>query len=517
MAILDQTSEATKTTRDRRIQKNGFPKIQGLGRGEIHPGNLAVDRIRMAGNFRAKAASPKPIDKHQPTKQNQLRKMNDQIYAMPHNPRAEKSLVSFLAAFPENVDEFPDLCEDHFFGITTREIFRRVKSGCNTDFILDHLAQEQSLDKFGGVSAIVECLNANPGMTIDNARDHYQELCLYMARRKAVEAAEKLKEVALTEHSTEALEQAAGNPITRLLDQLHGRSKERTKKQILEDCYLRLKRRIDGDEPLGIQTTIEPFNRLFGGLMRGHTIVISAKPGGGKSMLALQMVLDAAKQNQKSLILSLEMGDCDLMDRATSYIGGIPLDQIVMAKKEVMTKDFMSRYARSCKAIVNMPFEIMQCAGWHHGKLISKIRKEHRQSPLGVVMIDYMQIVRAHPDMARDSREQQLAVASNELAALAKELGITMILLSQLNKVGDAKHAEAINEAADLHLSIRQIKSEDEPTQWIGVRCAKSRNTPHEGKTMPIRPDDGSCRFVEMTDEEIEDVRKKFKSNQQSR
>jgi replicative DNA helicase len=96
------------------------------------------------------------------------------------------------------------------------------------------------------------------------------------------------------------------------------------------------------------------------------------------------------------------------------------------------------------------------------------------------------------PEKAKESREQQLAHASGVLADLAKELGICLILGSQLNKEGASKHAEAINEDADLHLQIHQ----DEQKKHIGILVHKDRHNGHGGCRLPIVMHETLLQFV---------------------
>jgi hypothetical protein len=111
--------------------------------------------------------------------------------------------------------------------------------------------------------------------------------------------------------------------------------------------------------------------------------------------------------------------------------------------------------------------------------------------------VDYAQRIRPAPEKIRESREQQLAHASNYLADLSKELGFTLLLPSQLNKEGAAKHAEAINEDADLHLQIIQDRSGTAPTfDHIGIAVVKDRHHGQDGSMLPIILDGPMLRFI---------------------
>ncbi len=106
--------------------------------------------------------------------------------------------------------------------------------------------------------------------------------------------------------------------------------------------------------------------------------------------------------------------------------------------------------------------------------------------------MDFAQRIRPAPEKIRESREQQLSHASGILADLSKELGFCLLLGSQLNKEGAAKHAEAINEDADLHLQITQ----DSNKKHLGLAVVKDRHHGQGGRLLPIVLDDRLLRFV---------------------
>lgn len=116
---------------------------------------------------------------------------------------------------------------------------------------------------------------------------------------------------------------------------------------------------------------------------------------------------------------------------------------------------------------------------------------------MAVAVVDFVQRIRPLPEMRRESREQQLAHASNHLADLSKELGFCLLLPSQLNKEGAAKHAEAINEDADLHLQIVQDRTGPAPTfAHQGIAVMKDRHAGQDGTILPIVLDGPMLRFI---------------------
>ena len=193
------------------------------------------------------------------------------------------------------------------------------------------------------------------------------------------------------------------------------------------------------------------------------------------------------------------------MDRMIAYVAHRPGDAVVDPLKycrEVLnaegpTNDLLQAIQRAATKIAAAPFAIEDLIGANVYQIASCIRRAHRKRPLDVVVVDYAQRIRPAPEKVKESREQQLSHASNYLADLGKELGFCLLLPSQLNKDGAAKHAEAINEDADLHLQIVQDRNGQTPTfDHIGIAVVKDRHHGQDGHLMKIILDGPMIRFI---------------------
>jgi replicative DNA helicase len=193
-----------------------------------------------------------------------------------------------------------------------------------------------------------------------------------------------------------------------------------------------------------------------------------------------------------------------MMNRALAYVAELPGNAITdplfyaenNANSNSPANDIMVRIDKAAKRIAASPLVIEDMTGANVYQLAAAIRRHHRRRPLRVVAVDFVQRIRLVPEMRRESREQQLSHASNHLADLSKELGFTLLLPSQLNKEGAAKHAEAINEDADLHLQIKTAAKEGGVVrEHIGVAVIKDRHHGHNGTLLPILLNAPMLRF----------------------
>lgn len=433
----------------------------------------------------------------------------NEIQPLPHSVGCEKSVLSTLLNAPARADDAPQLTREHFHYAGHAVLFDYIMAeihsgGCSDEsvditLLVQRLNEKGDLQRVGGASAVADLFTYSPydGHFIK----HVAELNRFLAYRKTIKAADRMREAAMgTEDMTEILAVTSA-PITEVQDLLTGASsRSMSKGMVIEESLARFESKCNGEtSPMGIETSINAFNEAFLGLNPKKTIVISAYPGGGKTTLAGQLLLDASFAGANSLFCSLEMPQVDIMDRAIAYASNRPLQAVIDPLgysrqhfgASAPTKDLLQAIQRGVRKIKDANFEIEDLVAANVHQIAAIIRRAHRRKRLDVVAVDYAQRIRGAPEKARESKEQQLSHASNLLADLAKELGFCLLLPSQLNKQGAAKHAEAINEDADIH--IRVIQNDDK--EHIGVLVEKNRGG-ESGNVMPLILDGPMCRFI---------------------
>jgi replicative DNA helicase len=431
--------------------------------------------------------------------------MIEEIQSIPHSVGCEKSVVSILMSYPHRADDAPHLTEDHFHMQPTRLFFRYIIAqirgqGIDTTLLQQRMNEDGVFDRAGGASSLAEFYTYAP--YDGNFQQYVKELDRFLAYRKTITAAERMKEAAFSlSESTEILT-ATSQPVTEIQDLLTGASgRSMSKGMIIEEALADYQAKCNGEKtPMGIETSLPDFNRAFHGLHKQKTIVISAYPGGGKTTLATQLCTDAALKGANVLICSLEMPQVDIMNRMLAYVGRVELDAIIdplgysMKKegKNGVTKGALKTLQRATTLIHESNIEIEDMVGADVHQICAVVRRIHRRRPLDVVAVDYAQRIRPTPEKARESKEQQLSHASNLLADLSKELGFTLLFPSQLNKLGAAKHAEAINEDADIHCRILQNEDKDH----TGILVEKNRGG-ESGQILPLVLNGPMIKFEE--------------------
>ncbi|MEU4051317.1 replicative DNA helicase [Streptomyces olivaceus] len=201
---------------------------------------------------------------------------------------------------------------------------------------------------------------------------------------------------------------------------------------------------------------------LSGGWAPGQLVVIGARPAMGKSTIAADFARGAAIKNKiPSLFESLEMGKDELSDRILCAEARIPLHHL---KQGIVSDPDMARAARHAPAIAAAPLWINDGATLSLPMLRGRIRNLVRTQGLRLAIVDYLQLMQAP---RAESRQQAVAEISRNLKLIAKDFGITVIVLCQLNRgpeqrqekrpmVSDLRESGAIEQDADIVLLLHR-------------------------------------------------------------
>jgi len=179
----------------------------------------------------------------------------------------------------------------------------------------------------------------------------------------------------------------------------------------------------------GIPTCLAKLDKVTNGWKGNPLIVLAARPGQGKTQLAIHFALTAAAHSFSCLFFSLEMTSTALMDRALISMSKVSSEDYRAGK---LTQAAWDKITQAGSRIQQMPITINDAPL----QTVRKIRTEclllKRTQRLDMVIIDYLQLI--EPEDRHQIREQQVAIMTRALKLLAKELGVPVILLCQLNR-----------------------------------------------------------------------------------
>jgi replicative DNA helicase len=244
----------------------------------------------------------------------------------------------------------------------------------------------------------------------------------------------------------------------------------------------------DPDKLRGLATGFTDFDRLTGGLRPGDLVVVAGRPSMGKTTLAVNMAEFAAVSpdiRASVAIFSMEMPSEQLVTRMLSSIGHVPLNSIRTGR---ISDDDWVRITAATSQLSEAKLFIDESPGLTPTELRARARRIKREHGLGLVVVDYLQLMQVPG--TKENRATEIAEISRGLKALAKELQVPVIALSQLNRgveqrqekkpvMSDLRESGAIEQDADMILLIYRDEVYDKNTTKKGIAeidLAKHRN-----------------------------------------
>ena len=273
--------------------------------------------------------------------------------------------------------------------------------------------------------------------------------------------------------------------------------------QVVEDYYARLLlMQEQPDLVVGLPTGLEALDDLLGGLHAGDLIVLAARPGVGKTATMLTMAYHLARAAQATVgIVSLEMSREQLLHRLLAIETGI--DTTRLRSGQVREAE-LQRLFVAMGNLATLPIFIDDSAGQSLLDLRSKARRLHSQAGMEVLMVDYVQLLRGRRS---EHRVQEVGEVARGLKDLARELGVPVVALAQLNRavegraghvplLSDLRESGELEQAADVVGLLAREELYDPDTHrrgLIDLHIAKHRHGPVG--VLPLRFDAPTTRL----------------------
>jgi replicative DNA helicase len=256
----------------------------------------------------------------------------------------------------------------------------------------------------------------------------------------------------------------------------------------------------------GVPTGFLDLDSLTNGLHAGQMIVIAARPAIGKSTLALDLARAASIKNDlTSVIFSLEMSRSEITMRLLSAEARVSLQAMRTGK---MTPDDWNRLALRMSEVAHAPMFIDDSPNMSMMEIRAKCRRLKQQHDLRLVIIDYLQLMSSPKRV--ESRQQEVSELSRSLKLLAKELGVPVIAVAQLNRgpeqrtdkrpmLSDLRESGSIEQDADVVILLHREDAYERESPRAGEAdfiVAKHRNGPTTTVTVAFQGH--YSRFVDM-------------------
>ena len=251
-----------------------------------------------------------------------------------------------------------------------------------------------------------------------------------------------------------------------------------TLEQVVPELYEELERNANRDGGLdGVPTGFSELDAKLNGLRAGQMIIIAARPGGGKSTLAMDICRSCAVHNNKAAAyFSLEMNRTELSMRLLAAESRVFLDRMI--KGELETRDWQA-IARTLDKISQAPLIVDDSPNMTMGEIRAKSRRMKQQFDIQLIVIDYLQLLTSGGKSV-ESRQQEVSEFSRSIKLLAKELEIPIVAVAQLNRdsekrndkrpqVADLRESGSLEQDADVVLLIHREDMFNENTEKQGM------------------------------------------------
>lgn len=322
----------------------------------------------------------------------------------------------------------------------------------------DELKKKDLLEDAGGSGYLAELTNQVP--TAAHAESYAEIIAQNAMRRRLIKASGNIAELGFDEaKSSDELLADAEAELFAVSDEAL-RQELTSLEQVLTETFDRMEElHRDKSKMRGIPTGYRDMDNMMAGLQRSDLIILAARPAMGKSTFALNLAHNVAvQQNHAVLVFSLEMSKEQLVDRMLADEAGVDAWNIRTGN---LSDDDFEKLSHAMGTLAEAPIFIDDTPGLSVLELRTKARRAAHERPLGLIVIDYLQLMSGSSRGGNDNRVQEISEISRGLKLVARELNVPVIALSQLSRsvesrtpphpqLSDLRESGSIEQDADI-------------------------------------------------------------------
>lgn len=375
----------------------------------------------------------------------------------PQNVEAEASLLGAILIDTDAIVKIADmLTPEDFFDARHKHIYEAVtrlyerREAIDVLTLADQLKNSGVLDIVGGASYLTELTNFVP--TAAHVEQYAEIVAQKAVRRRLINASQEMADLGFDE--AKGLKELIEEAESRLFEvsQQHVKQTVVSLENILAESFDRLDDlHKDKQKIRGIPTGFKDLDNVLAGLQRSDLFILAARPSMGKTAFSLNLAHNVAVKAKESVLLfSLEMSKEQLVDRLLSMESGV--DAWALRTGNLTDADF-EKIGHAMGTLSEAQMYIDDTPGITVSDLRTKARREAHQRNLGLIIVDYLQLMSGGGRYASEgNRVQEISEISRGLKAIARELNVPLIALSQLSRSVESRHPQ-IPQLADLRES----------------------------------------------------------------
>lgn len=403
----------------------------------------------------------------------------------PHNIEAEENVIGSLLIDPDAIAKISTLIKENDFYIqrlgwvysVVKYLYEQNKPA-NIVLIGDELERRNQLKDIGGSAELTALMNA----TYTSVHvEYYAEIVKRCAGlRNLIRAGGEIARLAWSDQ--EELNQIMDKAEQIIFDVTSG-SQTGVGPQPISSGLSKYYDRVEylsqhTNKLIGLPTGLVDLDRLLGGLQRSDMVVLAGRPGSGKTSLALSIGRNAARKwGKRVLMFSLEMSDEQLIQRLVSSETGIDSQKL---RRGTLADDEWPVFYQAMKNLSDAKLWIDDTPALSVLELRARARRIHAEHGLDLIIIDYLQLMNDSGGGKKENRAQEVSYISRNIKALARELNVPILALSQLSRaveqrsdkrplLSDLRESGSIEQDSDVVLFIYRDEMYNPDTEFPGI------------------------------------------------
>jgi len=390
---------------------------------------------------------------------------------LPQNLEAEQTILGSIMISNEIYDEITDINEDSFYNPINKKIYKIINDLigkgllANPITLKNFFSNESELNEIGGSEYLVKLTKFSTSkLQIKYYANLLHDLKI---RRNLIQISEETLNESKNKNSEISAEQIIESAEKKLFDIAErgkfNKSYVEFKEALIETISMASSAYKNEAGIVGVPTGLRDLDDRLGGLHKSDLLIIAGRPSMGKTALATNIAFHAAKQilekGKKSSVafFSLEMSSEQLSTRILSEQSRIKSNDI---RKGKINQDEFEKFIESSKSLENLPLFIDDTPAITISTLSNRARRIKRLHGLELVVVDYIQLMKSG-NYRNEGRVQEVAEITQGLKALAKELNLPVLALSQLSRaveqrddkkpqLSDLRESGSIEQDADV-------------------------------------------------------------------
>lgn len=410
----------------------------------------------------------------------------------PYDAIAEQAILgSMLVDKDAVIATIEVLKAEDFYREDHREIFLAMleiySSGSHIDIITlkEQLTLRGSIEKVGNISYLASLIDNVP--TTSNIDNYVKIVEEKSTIRQLIKVANDILKMGYSQ--TEEVDNIIEQTEKRIFDVLQNRNSRgyASIKEILITAFDSIEKLYQSKSKVaGIESGFADLDSKISGLNPADLIIVAARPAMGKSAFVLNIAnFVAANTNTPVMVFSLEMSKEQMVNRILCSESEV--DSMKLKSADLTSEDWL-KLGKASSKLAEIPLYIDDTPGLNSAELRAKCRKAKLEKNIGVIIIDYLQLMESKTKSA--SRQQEISEISRSLKILAKELSVPVIALSQLSRatesrqdhrpmLSDLRESGAIEQDADIVLFLHRedyYNQETDKKNIAEVIISKNRN-----------------------------------------